>query len=1259
MSNQAVVLSVKGSVFVVDKNGVKKTLHQGDVVNVNQTIVTENGGAVDLQMADGRRLPISDQQVIKMTQDLVDNVPPETDDSAIESTSVSAVLKAVADGKDISQVMEATAAGGSAPTSSYGNSFVNLLPILVDVVSNDYNYKTEVAASTAVEPTYFIGAATTVDTTNIVVDTTNPSVVVDIADAALNNGNNSSEVTFTFSEVPTDFTNNDLTIVGGSVTTVIQDLVNDPSGKTYKATFVATDGYEGPGSVTVIAGSYTDAAGKLGTSGTDTVPVDTINPSVVVDITDATLNDVNNSSNVTFTFSEIPTDFTEDDITTIGGTVSNLQPTSDPLVFTATYTAKEGFTGVGSVSVTTDSYTDAAGNSGTGGSDTVPVDTITPSVVVDIADAALNNGNNSSNVTFTFSEIPTDFTEDDITAIGGTVSNLQPTSDPLVFTATYTAKEGFTGAGSVSVTTDSYTDAAGNSGTGGSDTVPVDTINPSVVVDITDDTLNDVNNSSAVTFTFSEIPTDFTEDDITAIGGFVSNLQATSDPLVFTATYTAEDGFTGDGSVSVTAGSYTDAAGNSGTGGSDTVPVDTINPCVVVDIADPALNDIHNSSEVTFTFSEVPTDFTNDDLDIVGGTVSTVIKDLVNDPSGKTYTATFEATDDYEGPGSVTVIAGSYTAGGKLGTSGSDTVAVDTINPSVVVDIADASLNDGNSSSNVTFTFSEEPTDFTNSDLDIVGGTLSTVIQDLIKDPSGKTYTATFEATDGYEGPGSVTVTAGSYTDAAGNFGTGDSDSVPIDTLNPSVVVNIVDSILSETDTSSLVTFVFSEVPVNFTNASLTIVGGTLSTVIQDFTKDLTGKTYTATYTATEGFTGTGSVTVKTGSYTDTAGNLGTGNTDTVYETASPVYNGSGSEWQMKSQNADQGFDLKPKDKSISLSAGRSIYWDVLIRNDVAENLSVTGSSMPENTTFIVEQMYTGNGDSLFRFYLTAVVDTVILSPNDQFSIDVKNASSAPQIINSDEYVLPHNDYKDNYSETLSTGSVTESNDIGWLSSDNDGGEFAVNPIYIQTGLSVDYLAGNDLSYGTTGNDTLSGGTGNDFIDGRAGNDLLFGNADNDVLMGGLGNDVLVGGEGSDTLIGGQGNDLLTGDGLGLAAGADVFKWVIGDQGSPGAPANDIVTDFSVTQGDTIDLRDLLIGESGASDLTKYLHFDTSGSGGDISTVISISTTGAFTANDPAVDPSKVDQSITLAGVDLVAGFNNQLAIINDVLSKQIITVVH
>ena len=41
---------------------------------------------------------------------------------------------------------------------------------------------------------------------------------------------------------------------------------------------------------------YTDVAGNLGSSGTDTAPVDTRNPTVCVDIVDASLNDSDNSS---------------------------------------------------------------------------------------------------------------------------------------------------------------------------------------------------------------------------------------------------------------------------------------------------------------------------------------------------------------------------------------------------------------------------------------------------------------------------------------------------------------------------------------------------------------------------------------------------------------------------------------------------------------------------------------------------------------------------------------------------------------------------------------------------------------------------------------------------------------------------------------------------------------------------------------------------------------------------------------------------
>ena len=94
--------------------------------------------------------------------------------------------------------------------------------------------------------------------------------------------------------------------------------------------------------------------------------------------------------------------------------------------------------------------------------------------------------------------------------------------------------------------------------------------------------------------------------------------------------------------------------------------------------------------------------------------------------------------------------------------------------------------------------------------------------------------------------------------------------------------------------------------------------------------------------------------------------------------------------------------------------------------------------------------------------------------------------------------------------------------------------------------------------------------------------------------------DILVGGNGNDTLIGGAGNDALIG-----GAGADVFKWSLGDEGTAGDPAVDHITDFNASEGDTLDLRDLLQGETEAT-LSQYLSFDEDGDG---KAVLSISAT--------------------------------------------------
>nr|WP_218192063.1 immunoglobulin-like domain-containing protein [Pseudomonas sp. Irchel 3E20] len=102
-----------------------------------------------------------------------------------------------------------------------------------------------------------------------------------------------------------------------------------------------------------------------------------------------------------------------------------------------------------------------------------------------------------------------------------------------------------------------------------------------------------------------------------------------------------------------------------------------------------------------------------------------------------------------------------------------------------------------------------------------------------------------------------------------------------------------------------------------------------------------------------------------------------------------------------------------------------------------------------------------------------------------------------------------------------------------------------------------------DVSGAHDGADNLLGG---------AGNDILFGQGGNDYLDGGKGNDILLGGTGNDTLIGGQGNDILIG-----GSGADTFVWRAGDTG------NDVIKDFKAGEGDRIDLRDLLQGESGST----------------------------------------------------------------------------
>jgi Concanavalin A-like lectin/glucanases superfamily/Bacterial Ig domain/Bacterial cadherin-like domain/Cadherin-like domain/RTX calcium-binding nonapeptide repeat (4 copies) len=143
--------------------------------------------------------------------------------------------------------------------------------------------------------------------------------------------------------------------------------------------------------------------------------------------------------------------------------------------------------------------------------------------------------------------------------------------------------------------------------------------------------------------------------------------------------------------------------------------------------------------------------------------------------------------------------------------------------------------------------------------------------------------------------------------------------------------------------------------------------------------------------------------------------------------------------------------------------------------------------------------------------------------------------------------------------------------------------------------------------------------------------DIKFVVTDRNLVEGDNVDNNLLGGAGDDVIFGRQGSDTATG-----GAGSDTYVWVDGDQSSAVVPV-DVISDFQRgTDGDLLDLRDLLQGENVAN-VTDYLQFESDGT----DTVVSIDSKGNAGAS--------VDQQIVLEGVDLTLLGNNQ-AIANQLL---------
>lgn len=398
---------------------------------------------------------------------------------------------------------------------------------------------------------------------------------------------------------------------------------------------------------------------------------------------------------------------------------------------------------------------------------------------------------------------------------------------------------------------------------------------PAVTITMADTALR-VGETSLVTFTFSEAVTGFANADVTVDNGTLSTITQVGASNVYTATFTPNANITDTTNlITVTGAGFTDSTLNTGVNtSSPNYTIDTARPTATITMADTALR-VGETSLVTFTFSEAVTGFTNADITVDNGTLSTITQVGSTPVWTATFTPTANVTDTsnlilVNTPG-VTDLAGN--AG--TATNASPNYTIDTAAPTVVSVARTTPTAQFTNASTVvyTVTFSEAVTGIDLADFAPDGVTVGS-----------KTFTgsgAVYQVTlSGLTGNGHLFLDVGTgYTDAAGNGGSSflmpDADRYVRDTVAPTATIMMADTALKVGETS-LVTFTISEAVTGFVSSDVNLsnANGTLSAL----TTVNGGITWTGTFTPTANITDTTNAINLAGSqYTDLAGNTGVG----------------------------------------------------------------------------------------------------------------------------------------------------------------------------------------------------------------------------------------------------------------------------------------------------------------------------------------------------------------------------------------------
>ncbi|MDG2520548.1 Ig-like domain-containing protein [Caulobacter segnis] len=295
------------------------------------------------------------------------------------------------------------------------------------------------------------------------------------------------------------------------------------------------------------------------------------------------------------------------------------------------------------------------------------------------------------------------------------------------------------------------------------------------------------------------------------------------------------------------------------------VRVDAVAPSVAITSSAAQLRQ-GQTATITFTFSETPVGFSAADIVVSGGVLGGL------SGSGNVYTATFTPTDGIDGgSASITIAANSFTDAAANGNSAglSPSLSFDTRAPTAPTLALEPASDTGAS-------VSDGVTNNTRPTLRGLAESGSTV---SLYDGQGNVLGSTTAVNGQFSVAPVLALAQGDHTitahavDGAGNASAvSNSVDLTIDTTAPTVAITSNVSQLKVGETAA-VTFTFSEAPVGFSAADITVIGGTLG-ALSSAGGD--GRVFTAVFTPTAGQNATtASITISAASYMDLAGNNG------------------------------------------------------------------------------------------------------------------------------------------------------------------------------------------------------------------------------------------------------------------------------------------------------------------------------------------------------------------------------------------------